>query len=562
MELSRKNVLETIKANKVLVLIISLALLCLVLAIIYISLTLSNQNIYPNIKVAGVDIGGLTKESALDKLNKKFNESDVGGIAIKYEGKKESIQYKELNLFFNTSKAVETAYNIGREGNKVLNVFNIIGAEIKGKNIDMEYTYDKDKLIRVCEKLETAIRIEPKDDDFSVKNNILTFTYGYPGRGLDKDKVISQVEEKMKKLEDVEVAALVTDIGYKKLDAESLPTEPKDATYKVENYRTIVYIKEQPGIILDKGQFTQLLNDNSSSKKSFTIPVKATLAKVTIEDLKAKMFKNTLASHQTYYGNSPDNRKANVKLAASKIENIILGPGDEFSYNKIVGPRTENAGFKKAHVYSNGKIIDDFGGGICQVSTTLYNAVIKIDLQITERKNHMFTVAYAQPGMDATVSYGIDDFKFKNNMNYPIKIINTTTGTNVGFTILGTAQNPGKTVEFRRETLKTIPFTTKEIIDPNLEEGQTKVDQSGMEGYVVNVYKIIKQDGKFVSEQFLHKDTYRTLEKIVRVGSKPKTTSDTTTTAGQSQGQSTTEPETKPRDEPTIDTNLPEEQIR
>jgi len=513
---------QKLMVNKYLLIIVCLALLCFILSTTYVVMALSGDYIYSNIKVLDTDIGGLTKEKAIDKLNQKFKNADNVYITIKFDSKAETISLKDLSVEYDIKNAVEEAYKIGHLGNAFKRLVEIIGVQIKGRNSDILYNYDKEKLSIICDKLEKAIRIEPKDDWFEVKEHKLFFNYGYVGRGIDKEEVIKQVEQEIKELKSTEIVAKVIEIQFKKLSADSIPTEPKDATFKVENYRNIVYIKEQPGVIFDKVLFESLLKDNYDSKKSFSIAVNATLPKITVEDLKSKIFESTLSSFETSYASSPDNRKANVKLAASKIGNIILGPGDEFSYNKIVGPRTEDRGFKKAHVYSNGKIIDDFGGGICQVSTTLYNAVLKVDLVVTERSNHMFTVSYAQPGMDATVSYGIDDFKFKNNLAWPIKIIDNTTATNVGFTIIGTQQNSGKIVEFRREILKTIPYPTKEIQNSTLEEGKKNINQNGMDGYVVNVYKITKQNGNVVKEEFLHKDTYKPLEKIVEIGTKPQ----------------------------------------
>lgn len=553
----REQIFEKL-LNKKIIIIIAIIILLIIGAIAgFASYVFNYQKIFNNISVLGIDVGGLSKEEALAVLDKQINSIEGKTIALNLENSKETINFKDIAVVYMTKNIVEDAYKVGREGNAFTRYFEILKIQFSGKPVVPTYYYDTEKLYKICDKFEKEIKIDPKDDTFEVKNNILTFNYGYVGRGIDKEDIKKRVEESIKGFKSAEINTKIVDIPYQKLDADTLPSEPKDASYKVENYRNIVYIKEQPGIIFDKAEFTKLLNDNFESKRSFSMPVEATFPKVTVENLKAKMFKSTLGSFVTYYGSSPDNRKVNVRLAASKIENVILGPGDEFSFNKIVGARTEDRGFKKAHVYSNGKIIDDFGGGICQVSTTLYNAALRADLGITERKNHMFTVSYAQPGLDATVSYGIDDFRFKNTLKYPVKIINNTTSSNVGFTIIGVMQNEGKTIEFKREILKTIPFTVKETKDPNIDEGKTIVDQNGMDGYVVNTYKITKQNGNIIKEEFLHKSSYRSLEKIVRIGTKPvvKSTeineSKESGTVNTTSKEATTE-QTKPQEVPAI----------
>ena len=156
-------------------------------------------------------------------------------------------------------------------------------------------------------------------------------------------------------------------------------------------------------------------------KDEYNVALKYTRADVTVNDLGQDAFPDELGSFVTKYSNNA-NRTTNLRLASNKINGTVIMPGDTFSYNKIVGERTIAAGYKNASVFENGRIVDGLGGGICQVSTTLYNAVLYANLQIVERTNHMFLAGYADGGRDATVAYGSLDFRFKNNRTYPIKI--------------------------------------------------------------------------------------------------------------------------------------------
>ncbi|MGD7407579.1 VanW family protein, partial [Ralstonia pseudosolanacearum] len=156
----------------------------------------------------------------------------------------------------------------------------------------------------------------------------------------------------------------------------------------------------------------------TGDKKEYEIPLKVLRPTVSNDDLGIDAFPDELASYSTNYSSSGASRSNNIALATSKINGTVLMPGETFSYNGIVGRRTKEAGFQEAGAYSNGQVVNEVGGGICQVSSTLYNAVLRSNLEVTDRHNHMFQVNYCPIGTDATVSWGAPDFKFKNNRNY------------------------------------------------------------------------------------------------------------------------------------------------
>ena len=212
------------------------------------------------------------------------------------------------------------------------------------------------------------------------------------------------------------------------------------------------------------------------------------------------------------------NRTTNLKLASQKINGTVLLPGEEFSYNKVVGERTIAAGYKEASVYSNGQVVNGLGGGICQISSTLYNAVIMANLEVTDRRNHQFVAPYVPVGQDATVVYGSQDFKFVNTRKYPIRIEATVSNGIATISIWGIKENPEYDVSFETKTIATTRYTTQYIDDPNLPVGQQVVVQGGSNGRKVETYKVVKLNGQIVSKTLLSKDTYNPMKKIVRVG--------------------------------------------
>jgi len=195
-------------------------------------------------------------------------------------------------------------------------------------------------------------------------------------------------------------------------------------------------------------------------------------------------------------------------------------PGEIFSYNKIVGERTIAKGYKEAAVYSGGKVVDGIGGGICQLSSTLYNAVIYANLEITARSNHRFLTSYVTAGRDATVSWGTIDFCFKNTRSYPIKVVSSVKNGVVTTEIYGIKEEKEYEVVIESTVTEVIPYNINYIKDASMSQGEEEIKQYGANGAKSVTYKIVKQNGIIVSRTLLSSDTYSALERIVKTGSK------------------------------------------
>ena len=253
-------------------------------------------------------------------------------------------------------------------------------------------------------------------------------------------------------------------------------------------------------------------------KESYIIPIKVTTPLVTTNNIGTEAFPDLLATYSTNYSASNVNRTTNIKLASAKINGIVLMPGEAFSYNTTVGKRTAANGFKPAAVYSGGEVTTGIGGGICQVSSTLYNSVLLSNLQILERHNHGFNTGYVPAGRDATVSWGGPDFKFKNSRNYPIKIICTNSGETITTKIFGLKEENEYEVEVQSYITSYIQYKTITKQDPTLAAGKTKVIANGSNGCKAVSYRILKQHGQVISKTLLANDTYNPHNKIVAVG--------------------------------------------
>lgn len=228
----------------------------------------------------------------------------------------------------------------------------------------------------------------------------------------------------------------------------------------------------------------------------------------------------------TSYTTSSTERKNNIKLATSFINNTLLDIGEEFSFNEKVGPRIEKRGFMNAKIIIDGKFTEGVGGGVCQVSTTLYNAVLLADLKITEYHPHTLPVSYIAPSFDAMVSSGFADFKFVNNTNNPIIITASANESTVRFTILG--EPKAREVLRESQILETLPVENEYIFDekqefPDLYEGEQKVLSYGKAGYISEGYLIYKRNGKIIGKKRIRKDTYKSTKNTIIKGVVKKT---------------------------------------
>jgi len=238
--------------------------------------------------------------------------------------------------------------------------------------------------------------------------------------------------------------------------------------------------------------------------------------KIMEDDLKS--INTKIASYTTSFINSSFGRCRNIEMAAKYIDNTIIMPGDEFSFNKVVGATTPGKGFEYAKVIKNGAFIDEIGGGVCQVSSTLYNAVLKSNLYITERKNHSKIISYVPMGQDAMIAYGASDFKFKNNYSYPILLEVIVKNKEITFNIFSNEEERDPHYEIRSEITKEIKPKKEIIYDYSLEEGKIVIEKSGVSGYIVNTYRIRYENGEIVEKILVGESIYASKNSVVRIG--------------------------------------------
>ena len=400
------------------------------------------ETISHGIYINNIDVSNLTKDEAKEKLNNYYNERTSNDITLIYGDFTTYIKTSEINLEFNIDSAVNYAYQCGKTNNIFSDNYQIFNAMINGINIIPTITYDKEALSNLLNNLSKELPDAVVESGYYIEGNNLIITKGTDGVVIDVDATTKNIESKLSNLNYVnEIIELVTvskapdEININKIYNE-VHKEAKDASFEPSTHKIT---SAENGIDFNVDEAQKLLD---SSDNECTIPLKILKPNVTNNMISGDAFPDLLATYSTKYAASNKNRTTNLRLAAEKINGTVLLPGEIFSYNNVVGERTISAGYKDAAIYLNGQVVDGLGGGICQISTTLFNAVLFSNLEIVELYNHQFIPSYATAGRDATVVYGVKDFKFKNSRNYAIKINCSVSNGVASFQIWGYKQEP------------------------------------------------------------------------------------------------------------------------
>ena len=413
--------------------------------------TINIDKIYSGVMIEDLDLGLLTKEEALIRLkeikgseiiNKKMRLSDGN---TEYE-----VSLMELGFSYEYNKAIDDAYEFGRDGNIISRYREIKEIGKSGRIVELESKYDRSKIETIARHISKDLSIESKDAIFNFNGGNITITEEIIGKKVDTSKLVEFIEKNIYVLEDIIIP----------IDIE----EPK---------YTKAYFGKINGIIGD---------------------------------------------YSTSYQGSGVGRTQNIKLSAGSINGILLHPGEVLSYNETTGPRQKKFGYEEAPVIVNGELTPGIGGGVCQTSTTLYNAALYADLTILERAPHSIPPSYIAKGRDAAVATGYLDLRFKNDHDFPIYISSYTEGNKVFFNIYGDKNSKDYQIKIDTVLTETIPYKVQENLDESLESSARKLVQEGRSGYKVKTFRSIIKDGKEIEKIQISSDYYREKDYIYLVG--------------------------------------------
>lgn len=339
-----------------------------------------------------------------------------------------------------------------------------------------------------------------------------------------------------KTLEDLKKKKLVLDMHLsvnKQATAEKIYESADDlAVGAVDNGLKRVngkfeFVKGKEGVEVDVVNSVYAINDFlaqgwDGSNNEIALVTKTVEPRGDEEEL--AQITDLIGSYTTNFASSSAGRAKNVITGVSKVDGTILYPGEEFDLAKTVSPFTQENGYELAGAYQNGTVVESFGGGICQVATTLYNAVIRAELEITMRFNHSMLVHYVEPSMDAAIAGNYKDLKFKNNLDVPVYIEGYCSGGIIYFNVYGKETRPSnREISFESETVSKTDPKVQFTMDASLAAGSVSVTQSGQSGCIAQLWKIVKVDGKQQSRDLFNKSNYQATPKILTIGTKDAT---------------------------------------
>ena len=475
----------------------TISIVTIIIALVFVSLLLAysvftifnttNTTIANGVYIKGVNVSGLSKESAKHSLETFISEHSSDEIILKHNDYQSSVSLEQINANFDIDGAIDKAYQINKKSNMFANSLEALKLLVFPIDIEPNFTCDEEQLEKTLQDISPNLPDTIIESSYYIEGNTLIATKGRTGNIVNVPEMKNYVKEKINNLNfrDTPINIITIEKSPQPLDIDAIYNEihkePKDAQFVPD---PIAFYPSEDGIdfAISLDEAKAMLD--ASEGKECEIPLKVLKPNVTTNMIGNEAFPDKLSSYSTRYVNNP-NRTTNLRLAANKINGTVVMPGETFSYNKVVGERTIAAGYKDAAIYVDGETVDGLAGGICQVSTTLYEAALYSNLEIVERLNHQFVPSYIGAGLDATVVWGLTDFQFKNNRGYPIKILCSVENGNCYFEIRGLATPDDCQVKISA----TSSYTATSINSVT--------------------YKTLYKGGQQISSEVISRDTYK-----------------------------------------------------
>ncbi len=485
----RKEIIQEVVKKVSLAIIGTMSIACVsmiviaITSIFYVS-HLKNGLIQKGVHINGISVATLTSEDAFQNVNSLLNDKIPECIVLQYKDTTYPLNLKDLGIQFDVETAVKEAYSIGRTKNVVRDLKEYMKVMNEAIDIDSELQYNEPVLDEYLMKIAEQLPDKVQEYSYHIENDKLLIDKGKSGVTLNHEALKHDILSNLRARKYDEIIPISTNETLPKpIDLqtihEAVYAKPQDA-YFTENPITIY--AEKIGIDFDVANAEQIIH-NSPDSEQYTIDLILSNPNILVKDL--NVYPDVLSTFSTNYVNNA-NRTTNLILASNKINGTVLMPGETFSFNQVVGERTIAGGYKNAAIFVNGEVEDGLAGGICQISSTLYDAVIGANLKITERHNHSKLTSYLPGGKDATVVWGRYDFQFVNNREYPVKIEMTVQNGVANATILG--------------------IKSAEEYEINIESQRIGVAGAYT---VYNAYKVYRQNGVEVKREFLSRDLYK-----------------------------------------------------
>ena len=483
------------------------------------------DTVFPNVWADGIKLSGMTLEEATEALvdaGYEKNAMDVSATISFPDGGSFTISGEEVGFALNAEEAALAAFMHGRSGSFVENEVTFIRsyfARTDLREVSMA-KFDTGIVREVVAEITKNFNVALIDDAYSIGSDSIVIVVGSGILPADEDSVYElTVETLFMALE-----------AQTHLSAEYTPAPSEADDVDLELLFSIVNV-EAVSAVYDPATFgatesvtgksfdldaARIMLDRAERGERIVIPLFYTEPEVSTEELEGLLFRDVLAESTTRIAGT-SNRLNNITIASEAIDGNLLNPGGSFSFNETVGRRTTDKGYREAGAYAGGRLVNEIGGGICQVSSTIYNCVLHADLEVVSRTPHGMTVAYLPLGQDATVAWGSIDFKFRNDTDFPLRIDITISGRDLTVQLIGTKLDDNYIV-IRYERISSTAFKVIEKEDESVPQGQTIVDADGHTGHVVDSYKYLYDaDDNLISKTLVGRSTYRVQDRVILI---------------------------------------------
>jgi len=450
----RWNGLKRIFKSKSFYMTFGLLLITLVLVIVPLMFyTRDKHVIVEGVTISGINVGNLSLDQAKSAIDKENQRLLTQSVKFNVGTQSPEIKLEDLGLSVTADLALEEAYDIGRKGS----FFNKVATKMtaaKGINFDLSQKWDDQKL---------------------------------------KDKLNQTLN------------------GFVK--------PAVDASFEITNQNTMAIKSEHVGLVFDSEALSSQIKGINIYKpiSEIKVELKDQLPNLTAAQLEDQKITGLLASYTTRFDPTQTARSENVRIAAKALDMAVVKPGDTLSFNQIVGERKVESGYKDAYIIVNGQFVPGLAGGICQVSSTLYNTGLLANLPVSQRSNHDLEISYVPLGQDATVAYPNLDLKFNNNTGGYLLLRSRTSANSVTIELYGKVK-PGQDVVITNTTESIIPVEEQRLVDETLAHGVSIVKQHGQPGSIVKSIRTVKVNGKVVSTEPLQQSLYKAVPTIIAVG--------------------------------------------
>lgn len=513
MEIIMREVRTRTKKRKkygvIAIICVTLVLLALIgVAVLAAAAEADSDKIIRNVYVDGIRIGGMKTAEASAAL-----EQELGGrvVTVRLGGEERTFTMEELGLSYKTDVLVGEAYALGKSDSFAENVATICRSFVLPRRLSSADAIISNGPGNAVMEFLDGFTLQPTESSFVIEGDRVVVTNGMNGHQADADALMALIGEAY---DNEAVDVPVNTIPFELLGVDDIYTATATDPHPP-------YARNSDGSVtatvrtfnLDAAREIQKNNVDEGAVYEFIIDSESVAP---LDD--DSLYPEVIGEGVTEFDTSYTTRVNNIKIATELLNGVTLLPGEEFSFNDNNGDITTDRGYQVARGYSNGTVVDTVGAGVCQVSSTLYNAALFSGMEITLRSSHSLPVAYLPLGQDAAISYPVQDFKFKNSSSSPVKIFAHVDGGTLTVQLRG--QNDGEFDEIKLEhsTLSVLEPKSREVVDSSLSPGQRIVKQRGSRGYVVESYRVFYKDGAVLKRENLGKSTYRAQDTVINVG--------------------------------------------